>query len=60
MLNLEKHYVHSSLKSNFATEILAASFSLFPFLDVSKLLPPSNPTGNPPLPMAPSPAAEGV
>ena len=60
MLNLEKHYVHSNLKSNFATEILAASFSLFPFLDVSKLLPPSNPTENPPLPLASTPAAGEV
>jgi hypothetical protein len=57
MLNLEKKYVHHSLKTNFAMEILSASFSFFPFIVGSQLLPPSNHAENPP---APSSAAEGV
>jgi hypothetical protein len=57
MLNLEKNYVHHSLKANFATEIITASFASFPFIVGSKLLSSSNHIENPP---APSPAAEGV
>jgi hypothetical protein len=57
VLSLEKHYVHHSLKANFATEILSACFSFFPFIVTSKLISPTNRTENPP---APQPSTEGV
>jgi len=57
MLSLEKRYVHQSLKTNFAMEVQAASFSFFPFIPGSELLSLSNHAENPP---APSPSEEGV